>query len=119
MGCSIVGFANTPGYSTSKHAVVGMTKQMAIDYAQDRIHVNALCPGFVDTPMNARTLGDADVAAGLTSLHPWGSLGMCYLRERERERERERVRRREGRVADRRGCREGGGYCGRGLVLVQ
>lgn len=36
----MVGAANTPCYSTSKHAVVGMTKQMALDYAKDRIHVS-------------------------------------------------------------------------------
>lgn len=35
-----VGVANAPCYVPSKHAVVGMTKQMAIDYAQDRIHVS-------------------------------------------------------------------------------
>lgn len=36
----VVGSANTPCYTPSKHAVVGMTKQMAIDYAKDRIHVS-------------------------------------------------------------------------------
>ena len=35
----VVSHPNTPCYSPAKHAVVGMTKQMAIDYAQDRIHV--------------------------------------------------------------------------------
>lgn len=35
----LVAHANTTCYTTSKHAVVGMTKQMALDYAQDRIHV--------------------------------------------------------------------------------
>ena len=40
----IVALAGGPSYITSKHAVVGMTKQVAIDYAKDRIHCNALCP---------------------------------------------------------------------------
>ena len=40
----IVALAGAPSYITSKHAVVGMTKQIAIDYAKDRIHCNALCP---------------------------------------------------------------------------
>jgi len=40
-------------YATTKHAAVAMVRQMAKDYARDRIRVNALCPGFVDTPFNA------------------------------------------------------------------
>ncbi len=40
-------------YTTSKHAVVAMTRQMAVDYARDNIRVNAFCPGWVDTPFNA------------------------------------------------------------------
>lgn len=39
-------------YATSKHAVVAMTRQMAIDYAKYNVRVNALCPGWVDTPFN-------------------------------------------------------------------
>jgi NAD(P)-dependent dehydrogenase (short-subunit alcohol dehydrogenase family) len=39
-------------YATSKHAIVAMTKQMAIDYAGHGVRVNALCPGWVDTPFN-------------------------------------------------------------------
>ncbi len=39
-------------YTTSKAATIAMTKQMAVDYAKDNIRVNALCPGWVDTPFN-------------------------------------------------------------------
>lgn len=39
-------------YATSKHAVVAMTRQMSIDYARYNVRVNALCPGWVDTPFN-------------------------------------------------------------------
>lgn len=39
-------------YTTSKHAVVAMTRQMAIDYAKHNVRVNTLCPGWVDTPFN-------------------------------------------------------------------
>jgi len=39
-------------YTTSKHAVIAMVRQIAVDYGPDNIRVNALCPGWVDTPFN-------------------------------------------------------------------
>lgn len=39
-------------YSTTKHAVIAMTRQMAIDYGKHNVRFNALCPGWVDTPFN-------------------------------------------------------------------
>jgi NAD(P)-dependent dehydrogenase (short-subunit alcohol dehydrogenase family) len=39
-------------YATTKHAAVAMTRQMAADYARENIRINALCPGFIDTPFN-------------------------------------------------------------------
>ena len=39
-------------YCTTKHAVLAMTRQMAADYAREKIRFNALCPGFIDTPFN-------------------------------------------------------------------
>ena len=56
----IVNIASTAGkwesmnqgiYNTSKHAVVGMTRCAALEHARDRITVNAICPGFVETDM--------------------------------------------------------------------
>lgn len=49
------GVQHDPGmiaYCTTKHAVIAMTRQIAVDYAADNIRCNALCPGFVDTPFN-------------------------------------------------------------------
>jgi NAD(P)-dependent dehydrogenase (short-subunit alcohol dehydrogenase family) len=48
---SFVGQALTPAYTTSKHAVVGLTRSIAIDYAADGIRCNCICPGITDTPM--------------------------------------------------------------------
>ncbi|KAF2172899.1 hypothetical protein M409DRAFT_62557 [Zasmidium cellare ATCC 36951] len=71
----LIAHPNTPAYTTSKHAVVGLTKQLALDYAPDRIHINCVCPGFVQTPMIQHFLTDADNAAQLAGAHPWGALG--------------------------------------------
>lgn len=70
-----MGHANLPAYVPSKFAVVGMTKQMALDYAKDRIHVNAICPGFVRTPL-IETFTSSELATkALESLHAWNALG--------------------------------------------
>jgi NAD(P)-dependent dehydrogenase (short-subunit alcohol dehydrogenase family) len=50
-------------YATSKHAAVAMVKQIAIDHGKDNVRVNALCPGWVDTPFNdafTRQMGGRD-----------------------------------------------------------
>jgi NAD(P)-dependent dehydrogenase (short-subunit alcohol dehydrogenase family) len=50
-------------YATSKHAAVAMVKQIAIDYGRHNVRVNALCPGWVDTPFNdafTRQMGGRD-----------------------------------------------------------
>lgn len=44
-------------YTTTKHAVIAMTKQMAGDFARHGVRVNALCPGWVDTPFNDPFIG--------------------------------------------------------------
>ncbi|MDT2759683.1 3-oxoacyl-ACP reductase [Enterococcus xiangfangensis] len=50
-------------YTASKHAIVGFTKQLALDYAAKGLHVNALAPGAINTPMNqADFAGDGQMA---------------------------------------------------------
>ena len=48
---SFVGQASTPAYTVSKHAVLGLTRSIALDYAAEGIRANCVCPGITDTPM--------------------------------------------------------------------
>ena len=54
----LVGFAGKAGYNSAKHGLLGLTKVAALEGAQDNITVNALCPGYVDTPLVRNQLKD-------------------------------------------------------------
>ncbi|KAF8866591.1 NAD(P)-binding protein [Acephala macrosclerotiorum] len=77
----LIALGGAPSYTTSKHAVMGLTKQIAVDYAKDKIHCNAVCPSFIDTPLisNITRATDNPIAVGtaqaLIAAHPWGALG--------------------------------------------
>jgi NAD(P)-dependent dehydrogenase (short-subunit alcohol dehydrogenase family) len=72
---SVMGTVAVPGacaYVASKHGVVGLTKAAALDYAKDGIRVNAVAPGYVDTPMLANR-SEAQ-RAEIASRHPLGRI---------------------------------------------
>jgi NAD(P)-dependent dehydrogenase (short-subunit alcohol dehydrogenase family) len=71
----LVTFPATPSYSTSKGAAVHLTKQIALDYAQDKIHCNAICPGFLETAMTQNIQNSAESLNMITKSHPFGATG--------------------------------------------
>lgn len=74
---SILGMAGTkgsPAYVAAKHGVVGLTKAAALEYADKNIRINAVGPGYINTPLVMNSLDEATLKA-LVGLHPIGRLG--------------------------------------------
>lgn len=69
-----VGFANAGSYVSAKHGVLGLTRTAAVEYAADGIRVNAVGPGFIETPLIESALTE-ETRAALIALHPLGRLG--------------------------------------------
>jgi meso-butanediol dehydrogenase / (S,S)-butanediol dehydrogenase / diacetyl reductase len=73
------GAVNRASYAPSKGAVVLLTKCMALDHAPDKIRVNAICPGFVETDLTAAVINQSpdpkSVRAQRIKVHPIGRLG--------------------------------------------
>lgn len=68
------GFATASAYVTAKHGLVGLTKTSAIEYSAQGIRINAVGPGFIETPLLTKHL-DAETLAGIAKMHPIGRLG--------------------------------------------
>lgn len=60
------GYAYVPSYCAAKHGVIGLTRAVAIDTARKGVTVNAVCPGYTDTPMVADAIDQAAAASGRT-----------------------------------------------------
>ncbi len=69
-----VGFRSSAAYVAAKHGVVGLTKSAALEYAPDKIRVNAAGPGFIRTPLVEQSL-DAAALKALEGMHALGRLG--------------------------------------------
>lgn len=72
-----VGFAGAGPYTASKHGVVGLTKNAALEYAPEGLRINAVCPGFIRTPMIDRygVTSDPDMEEEIANLHAAKRLG--------------------------------------------
>jgi NAD(P)-dependent dehydrogenase (short-subunit alcohol dehydrogenase family) len=72
----LVGFPGIPAYTASKHGLLGLTKTAALEYAEQGIRINAVCPGVIDTEMIDRfTHDDAAARAQLLTTEPIGRIG--------------------------------------------
>ena len=69
-----VGTKLSPAYVAAKHGVVGLTKAAALGYADQKIRINAVGPGYIHTPLVEKSLTPEQLD-GLVSLHPIGRLG--------------------------------------------
>lgn len=77
------GYAKVAPYAAAKHGVVGMVRSLALEIARREVTVNALCPGFLDTPMTDRSVeviaqktgrSPAEARAALAAVNPQGRL---------------------------------------------
>ncbi len=75
----LIAFAGIGPYNASKHAVMGLTKSAALDYAQSGIRINAVNPGIIDTDMLTRlaeSMGGAETGSQqLVKMVPMGRMG--------------------------------------------
>lgn len=72
----LIGFPNLPAYCASKGAVIQLTKAAAIEYAEQGIRVNAVCPGVIKTDMVDRVTGqDSEVEQQYAAFHPMNRMG--------------------------------------------
>jgi NAD(P)-dependent dehydrogenase (short-subunit alcohol dehydrogenase family) len=75
-GAGVIGIKGSPAYTAAKHGVIGLTKAAALDYAAQNLRINAICPGYIDTPMMGRFTGGTAVGrAKVIAEEPAGRMG--------------------------------------------
>lgn len=72
-GAGAMGVAGIAPYCASKHGIVGLTRAAALDYAKQGIRINAIGPGYIDTPSMRQA--PRDITEGFAGLIPMGRLG--------------------------------------------
>ena len=72
-----VGFSNSAAYVAAKHGVVGLTQTAALEYAAEGVRVNAICPGFIETPLLTKggITDNEKVKHQIIALHPMSRFG--------------------------------------------
>jgi NAD(P)-dependent dehydrogenase (short-subunit alcohol dehydrogenase family) len=75
-GAGVMGIPQKSIYAASKHAVLGLTKSAALEYAKSGIRINAIAPGSVDSDTFKQVAGDnKQYLDSLKSMHPVGRIG--------------------------------------------
>lgn len=76
----LMGYPDLAAYNAAKHGVIGLTRTAAVEYARHGIRVNAVCPGWTETPMvmegGGSPASDPDVYAAIAGLAPMKRLGI-------------------------------------------
>lgn len=73
----LVGNGAQPGYTATKHGVIGLTRHGALRWAKAGIRVNAVCPGVVETPMTAPLTANPDMRKVIDGMTPMGRMGQA------------------------------------------
>jgi NAD(P)-dependent dehydrogenase (short-subunit alcohol dehydrogenase family) len=85
----MVGSKGRSAYSASKHAVIGLTRSAALEYATRGIRINALCPGMINTPMAIEVTRnyDPEITKAMVAREPIGrEQRRCHRRPEPRVR---------------------------------
>lgn len=67
--------SQTSIYNASKSAIIGLTKSVALEFAQSGVRVNVVCPGVIETDMTSEIRTNDTVTAQVKALHPMGKFG--------------------------------------------
>jgi NAD(P)-dependent dehydrogenase (short-subunit alcohol dehydrogenase family) len=71
----VTGTAFSGAYVAAKHGLIGATQTAALEYSNQGIRINAVCPGYIETPLLTSAGLDNQVLQNLINMHPIGRLG--------------------------------------------